>query len=604
MLFKQLICGLILGLCSGILVISALESDFTLRELAERNNLYVGAAVYTTHLDNETHAELLGREFNMLTPENEAKACELQAVQGEFNFTRFDRLMDYAEEHDMAVHGHTLVWHQCAPAWLEGDFTREEGIEILRDHIMTVVGHYKGRIPIWDVVNEGIRDNGSGLRESAWRTLVGDDYIALAFQFAHEADPDALLFYNDYGIEGMGAKSDGVYEMISELLEQGVPIHGIGLQAHITLDATAPGRQLSSESLAENMRRFGELGLQVQITEMDVRYNGNASQAILEHQAGDYRRMMEACLDSGYCTAFIVWGVSDNLSWLRYWNNETPTVEPLLFNEDYEPKLAYYALLDLLARRAGEEAILNDEELAKILGEIEVEIEIPEATKSDPAQLAPDSVDGLVYYAPFPVAITLDGNSEDWENVPRVTLDKGTTIPEGNDTFLTFAASADDTNLYLLAEVQDSTLIYGVYEAAAEWYLEDSPEFYLNATGDLEMTSYSDGVAQIAILAANIISPSEPIIGGFNSSTIPVDAIVLETDDGYIVEASVPLQTDVWTIEPGHESILGFNVHLNGASNLDGRDVKFIWSIVDTQDQSWTNPNMFARLVFWDVNEG
>ncbi|HLA42263.1 MAG TPA: endo-1,4-beta-xylanase, partial [Aggregatilineales bacterium] len=133
------------------------DSDLTLRDLADVNDFYVGAAVYTYHLDNAVHADTLSREFNMITPEQEAKFCEIQRQRGEFDFSRVDELVEFAEEHDMAIHGHALLWHQCSPQWVEsGDFSREEAIEILREHITTVVGRYKGRIAIWDVVNEAI----------------------------------------------------------------------------------------------------------------------------------------------------------------------------------------------------------------------------------------------------------------------------------------------------------------------------------------------------------------------------------------------------------------------------------------------------------------
>jgi len=328
--------------------ISNQETTNSLRELADRNDIYIGAAVYSDHLDDPIHAETLSREFNMLTPENEAKACVIQPELGQFDFRKFDKLVAFAEQNNMIIHGHNLVWHQCVPNWLaNGNYSRDEAIQLLRDHIMTVVGRYKGRIAIWDVVNEAIADDGSGLRDTPWRRLIGDDYIELAFQFAHEADPDALLFYNDYGAEGMNAKSDAIYKVVKDFVERDIPLHGVGLQSHFTL-GTIP-----AEAMSRNMERLGELGLQVQITELDVRYEGETNEKILQQQADDYRQVMETCLSSPYCTAFITWGVSDKFTWLRdgnlgFFNN--PTVEPLLFDEDYQPKPAYYAVLDTLAR--------------------------------------------------------------------------------------------------------------------------------------------------------------------------------------------------------------------------------------------------------------
>src|SRR5690606_4740701 len=150
-----------------------------------------------------------------------------------------------------------------------------------------------GRIPYWDVVNEAI--DGTTYRDTAWLRLIGEDYVELAFQFAHEADPDAILFYNDYGAEGMNAKSNAIYDMVADLVARGVPIHGVGLQAHITAGATEPGQYLSQTNLDQNIARLGELGLMVHITELDVRFEGDATDELLQQQAADYYRFVESC---------------------------------------------------------------------------------------------------------------------------------------------------------------------------------------------------------------------------------------------------------------------------------------------------------------------
>jgi hypothetical protein len=227
-------------------------------------------------------------------------------------------------------------------------------------------------------------------------------------------------------------------------------------------------------------------------------------------------------------------------------------------------------------------------------------VTLPKPTKTDPTQLSPDSVPGLAYYAPFPVSIKLDGDLSDWKSVPRVTVDKGPMLPANSDTKLTFAAAADKTNLYFMADVQDSKVVYGTHDPASEWYKEDSVEFYINATGDLTLTSYKKGVAQIGILAANITHPHKPILGGANSADSKVSVVAVKTDGGYRIEAAVPLITEVWKIEPRHLGVPGFQAHLNGSSGAD-RDTKLIWSAADTQDQSWQNPSLFGQLIFWDV---
>lgn len=571
----------------------------TLRELAEQHGFYIGAAAWTNHLAVPEHAETLAREFNMLTPEHEAKHCMVERQPGQYDFRASDRLVAFAEEHGMSVHGHTLVWHSCMPSWIEtGEFTRDEAIAMMRDFIMTMVGRYKGRIPIWDVVNEAVADGGAELRDTPWRALIGDDYIELAFRFAHEADPDALLFYNDYGTEPMNAKSDAVYELVSDLLARGVPIHGVGLQAHFDVGT------INYNSVAENIQRLSDLGLQVQITELDIKYrDAQPSPVLLAQQARDYRRVAEVCLENPACTALIVWGVSDQFSWLRgedlgfFYN---PAVAPLLFDDDYAPKQPYFEVLDAVALSLGLPSVLSEQE-AEIEEETTV-VELPEPVKSDPAQLSPDSAAGLAYYAPFPVAITLDGDDADWVNIPRVTVDSGPQMPEDNDTSFEFAAAADETYLYLFADVTDSVIVSGSYDPADGWYREDSVEFYINATGDLARIGYDTGIAQIGILAANIANTGDAILGGSNSAASQAQVVAIETETGYRIEAAVPLVTEAWSITPEHLGVIGFQAHLNGSSAED-RDTKLIWSLADTEDQSWTNPSVFGRLIFWDVSE-
>lgn len=576
----------------------------TLRELADKNHFYFGAAVGTYHFGDPKYVETLKTEFNMLTPENEAKLCSVQPQQGKFDFSGFDKLVDFAEQNQMTLRGHTLVWHQCVPAWLSsGKFSRDEAIKLLHDHISTVVGRYKGRIPFWDVVNEAIADNGLGLRNTPWKRLIGDDYIEMAFRFAHEADPDALLFYNDFSAEDMNTKSNRVYALVKDLVDRGVPINGVGFQSHFTVG------EMDTDAIAQNMKRLGELGLQVQITEMDDRYPVNSTDAILQPQAGDYRRLLGTCLANKNCTAFVTWGVNDLYTWLRdsglgFYENKS--VKPLLFDDDYQPKPAYYAVLDMLARHAGEAPILSDDEIAAMSAPIEsavTEVKLPSPRKSDPKQLAPDPVPGAAYYAPFPITITLDGKTDDWANIPRMTVDKGPMLPAHNTTSMQFAVAADAKNIYYLAEVKDSKLVYDKHDVQTEWYKEDSVEFYLNTTGNLTLTSYKPGVVQIAIPVANIGHSGTSLIAGSNSGDIPVQAVVVKTDDGYTVEASVPLVTKVWTVVPLALAKLGFQVHLNGASTNSDRDTKLIWSVYDTKDQSYTNPSVFGQLILWKSNK-
>lgn len=358
-----IVCILAIVLVLSASPASAQDNDYSLRELAEENDIYVGAAAWARHLNNPPHRETMSREFNMFTPEHEAKFCMLSPARGLYDFSKFDELVEFAEENDMVIHGHTLIWHSCSPSWVENaDFDRDEAIEVLREHIFTVVERYKGRIAYWDVVNEAF--DGARLRDTAWLRMIGEDYIELAFQFAHEADPDAILLYNDYSNEDINRKSNAIYAMAEDFVEREIPIHGIGMQSHFTLG------QINNRSIAMNIERIAELGLEVQLTEVDIRYEGETTEDILLEQAADYYRLMETCLDSEACTAFIVWGVTDKLTWLRstdFFHN--PTVQPLLFDDDMEPKPSYFALLDLLATRAGLDPVLSDSEYVEMMGE-------------------------------------------------------------------------------------------------------------------------------------------------------------------------------------------------------------------------------------------
>ena len=604
MLIRTTLLSTFLLLIFGLSFASAQDDAPTLRDLAVANDTYIGAAAWTHHLDIPEHSEILGREFNMFVPEHEAKFCMIQDQQGVYDFRNFDRLVDFAEENDMVIRGHTLIWHSCEPSWLSnGDFSREEAIDIMRDHIYTVVGRYRGRIPIWDVVNEAI--DGGDYRDTPLYRMIGEDYVELAFQFAHEADPDALLFYNDYGAEGMNNKSHAIYDMVSDFVDRGIPIHGVGLQTHLTVGDTEPGNWLRQSILRQNMERIVALGLEVQITEMEVRHDGPGDEEIFSRQAADYQRVLEVCLDIEGCTAFIVWGVSDRFTWIRDWDGGNAEAKPLLFTDDYEAKPAYYAIANTLASRAGLPPVSDemlDMEADEGEAEVAAPVEIPEPSRTDSAQLAPDPVDGIIYYVPNAVTINLDGDASDWDNIPRVTVDSGPTLPDNHDTAFTFAVAADDSSLYFLAEVEDSQIVYDFEAGGSEWYLEDSVEFYLNTTGDLSLDTYQSGIAQIGISAANLEASDPPVIGGGNSADSEIVVFATETETGYLIEAAIPLETGAWSISPEHTTVLGFQAHLNGSSGND-RDTKLIWSLNDPADQSWTNPAVFGQLMFWDSTQ-
>jgi endo-1,4-beta-xylanase len=314
-----------------------------LRTSATAHGLFVGTAVNMTPFRNEAiYSETLRREFNLLVAENAFKFDALHPARTTFNFTDADALVAFAQANGMAIRGHTLVWHSQIPAWLaSGSFTRDEVIAILRDHIMTVVGRYRGKILAWDVVNEAIDDATGQLRTSSfWFQRIGPEYIAMAFQFAHEADPDAILYYNDFEAEGAGAKSDGVFNLVSGLVSQGAPIGGVGWQMH----KINPFRITAANRT--NAQRLGALGLEVSITEMDIRIQLPSDAQTLQQQALGYGDAVTFCLTEPNCAAVVMWGFTDKFSWIPGVFNGFG--DALIFDMNYQTKPAYAAMQSVL----------------------------------------------------------------------------------------------------------------------------------------------------------------------------------------------------------------------------------------------------------------
>lgn len=317
----------------------------SLRETADDRGFRIGAALNARSLRSDpSYWKTARNEFNAITPENALKMGPLRPSRKTYDFTDADAIVDFGRAHDMYVRGHTLVWHNQKPDWFQAwDHTDEQIETFLRDHVHTVAGRYRAKIDAWDVVNEAVADDGS-LRETVWADAMDEEYLDKAFHWAREVT-DADLYYNDYGADAINGKSDAIYDLLSDLLDRGVPIDGVGLQCH------ALGEWPDPDSVAENVRRFRDLGLDVQITEMDVAFPAderpeNAS----EQQAEYYRAITEACLEAG-CGALVQWGVNDATSWLRGFKDfpERFTGDPLLFDDGCDPKPAYHAVREALA---------------------------------------------------------------------------------------------------------------------------------------------------------------------------------------------------------------------------------------------------------------
>jgi endo-1,4-beta-xylanase len=314
-----------------------------LRDAASSSGRLIGAALFSSGLASEpVYAAAAGRHFNYVTAEWEMKWDPVQKTQGVFDFSGGDALVGFAESRGMQVKGHTLVWHQALPRWVEALSPPELRLA-LEDHIRTVAGHYRGRLRAWDVVNEAVADDGSGLRSTVFSRGLGPDYVAEAFRLARRADPEAELVYNDYGGEGLNGKSDAIYALVKNLKERGVPIDGVGLQMHVaatSLPAVA--------DIAANIRRLAALGLQVNVSEMDVRVRELPAATRLERQRQVYRDVVAACVAEPRCEAVTLWGFTDAHSWV---DAAFGADDPLLFDEQYRVKPAFYGVEDAFLRR-------------------------------------------------------------------------------------------------------------------------------------------------------------------------------------------------------------------------------------------------------------
>jgi endo-1,4-beta-xylanase len=325
-------------------VVGLLVSSCSLRDLAGPRQLVIGTAARADVLEKDArYGAVLAQQFSMLVPENELKWDTTEPQEGVYDFRAADELVSFAKAHGMTPRGTPLVWYFQNPLWLtDTKWTANTLRSVLDDHIAKVVRHYKGAIKQWDVVNEAINDDGT-LRSTVWSQTLGSSYIAEAYRDAHAADPKAELFYNDYNIEFPGAKSDAVFAMVSSLKRRGVPIDAVGFQMH------ALGGFPTGAQLAQQFARYAAIGVDVAITEMDVRIPLPVTTAELLSQAQTYHDAAAACLAASNCHTFVVWGFTDRYSWIPSFFPGYGAAD--LFDVNYDPKLAYKGLADALAGR-------------------------------------------------------------------------------------------------------------------------------------------------------------------------------------------------------------------------------------------------------------
>ncbi len=321
-----------------------------LRDYSGQQGFLFGGAVDPALFGNPGYTRVLGQQMNVAVAENAMKFAATHPGPNQYNFCQADQIVRFAQANGMKVRAHTLVWQQALPAWLTtGNYTPADASNILRDHIRTVMGHFKGKVIAWDVVNEAIAYGAPyGPQPSYWLNQLGSGYVEQAFRWAREADPDVKLFYNDTGGEGLGAKSDAVYNLVSGLVNKGVPIDGVGLQMHVSVTG-AP----SAADISANIQRYARLGLEVHITEMDVRIpvsSAGPTSTDLLAQADVYNRILGACLANSNCTALLTWGVSDANSWIP---GQYPGFgAALLFDSTFQAKPAASSLVTSLINAA------------------------------------------------------------------------------------------------------------------------------------------------------------------------------------------------------------------------------------------------------------
>jgi len=315
--------------------VHAVQPASTLRRSASAP-VPLGAAVNDVMLrsGDPRYQRTLLRGYSSVTPEYEMEMSQLEPARGRFEFRAADDIVAFAVRHHLPVRGHTLVWDEMIPGWIRHAEWTPAGLRaVLHRYIDTVVSHYRGRVEEWDVVNEPLTIDGS-LRQSIWERVIGPRYIELAFRWAHEADPNAALFLNEFGAEWSDPKERALHRLVVRLQRAGVPIAGVGFQAHLRLDAHPPRAEFTGV-----LRSFARLGLRLEVTELDVAARGAAPlDRRLAVEAAAYGSVAAACRAVPACGRVTTWGVTDAASWLGAAQRGLP------FDVRYRAKPAWWAL--------------------------------------------------------------------------------------------------------------------------------------------------------------------------------------------------------------------------------------------------------------------
>jgi endo-1,4-beta-xylanase len=325
-----------------------------------KNYFPIGVAVNPKMMEASGESDLILSQFNSMTPENAMKMGPIHPKEKEYNWAPADKIVDFAVKNGLKLRGHALCWHNQTPDWL---FTDSTGKQVSKDvllsrmkqHITDVVTRYKGKIYAWDVVNEAVPDTSAEIfRKSKFLEIIGEEYIQRAFEYAHQADPNAILFYNDYNTENP-VKRLKIYQLLKGLIDKGVPIHGVGLQAHWS------NYEPTAEALEESITKFSSLGLKVQITELDISVHPKQHELVKGAYTGTnvftedmetkqilkYKMIFEVFRKhKDKITGVTFWNLSDRSSWLDKFPVEGRKDYPLLFDKDFKPKKAYWGVVN------------------------------------------------------------------------------------------------------------------------------------------------------------------------------------------------------------------------------------------------------------------
>jgi len=330
MLFKILILFLTL--------VSTFSNTNAVALRSATNKIYFGGALAADHItSDENYRKLAAEEVNCLTPEWEMKWNPIEGQRNHFTYQLADKLVEFAKTNNIKVRGHALLWHQEVPQWVNG-LSKAELESAVKKHINDTITHFKGKIYAWDVLNEIFNDDGTN-RDSVFHKNFGMKYVSDAFKDAHAVDPTVKLYINDYSTEGKNKKSDALYNLVKQFKSDGVPVHGVGFQAHF-LSGQVP------QDMESNMKRFADLGLDVAVTELDIRIDLPPTEAKLQQQAKDYAFVVKSCLNIPTCVGVTFWGITDKYSWVPGFFKGQGDALP--FDANYKPKPAVAAMLAAL----------------------------------------------------------------------------------------------------------------------------------------------------------------------------------------------------------------------------------------------------------------